>query len=41
MEMAFELKKTEKIFQSNPNILKMVNLQDAEEVYTQTLKMSE
>ena len=37
IETAIEMKKTEKIFQSNENILKMVNLHKATESYQQTL----
>jgi len=36
MQKALELKGTEKIFQSNENILKMVNLHNAGEAYSKT-----
>ena len=36
MDKALELKSTEKIFQSNENILKMVNLHNAGEAYQKT-----
>jgi tetratricopeptide (TPR) repeat protein len=39
MEKALELKSTEKIFQSNENILKMVNLHNAGESYGKTLDL--
>jgi tetratricopeptide (TPR) repeat protein len=39
MEKALELKSTEKIFQSNENILKMVNLHNAGEAYQKALDL--
>ena len=39
IEKALELKSTEKIFQSNENILKMVNLHNAGESYQKTVDL--
>ena len=39
MEKALELKSTENIFQSNENILKMVNLHNAGESYEKTMDL--